>query len=1072
MGLLRLLLALGVVRDHRQFFEAFFLVKGGVAVIFFYIISGFYMTLVIRESYSKLGKGWQKTFLLNRALRLYPAYWAVLLFTIVVMAVWNTPTVFTAQLGMTAVERTLSVLANTGIIGLDVLVSGATLHWRGAPGGIEPSWQVFPVFVAWTVAVELTFYVLAAYFIVINRKVAFFAIAFAVYLRVWFDLVNGKDLGISVNGIGYSNTPWGYHFFGVDLIFFMLGYLAYEIYVWLNAQLDRRPKMISAIRWSAFGLIATLLLEAVMFNGWQDIRDYNDHQIFAALPFFTALVPMLFILTKRSKFDNFIGQFSYPVYLCHVIATDAATKIFGLPANNSFTTLAAISVASSALVFGIDLPIDSFRHRLTQISRARVERGDRARVTFTDVRQLLSESRVIRIAQSCWSYAWDHPAQTVSLIAAAVFFPYCFGAHGDASRYFQFAGDHAIASAHDRLHIPFIAASIGIVWQLFPFGVFPALVELIIISAAFAFFANILQRSFESKQFAIFGSVTTLVLWQIRFPSDPIVGPQPFFVWTALLLLAAIASMPRNQSLRASAVYVFASAIAAAATPISWAVLPIVSLIARDRRTTLLGIGSTFLGALFAVLTGPGLRIPSSIGVALRDITGMLVAMLPASFRAFSAVGGGTPVLWHNTPGGFRYVDDRFVNVPPLDLWGWLLIAVVIVVMISFFRKPIPFTRNATATITGISLLLSTALFAPFTWGAHQQALAWGQAPESIIFAYFGIGLLCTSLVAFMLRSKSAVTTALLPAGTIIVALALSYGNARADRQSAALFDAQDQPAAHLERAASAGFFAALPRGATALSLDSETEALLGGEETAQLMLSQFLGADARLDNRSPWKLQLPSNDVLVAVAHVANAKGDVDKAYGFTVFAESATREAAYSSSVKTSVRPLRDGWILENWHYCQATDPLYEFVDATPKILYGSGFYGPSPTGYGGADDRLVLGTRYEPVWFPKMYMSDVATATVTPVGCKNHAVDLLLNTVANGKGLLTIANPSGIGYVHVAGKIVFVHLILPGDRTSVLTFRSNAPAKDMTPIDFRYEHDRPHKFRVMIEPEWVRQ
>lgn len=57
MGVVRTLLALGVVRDHVPFFQYPFLIKGGFAVILFYVISGFYMAMIIKESYSKLGNG-------------------------------------------------------------------------------------------------------------------------------------------------------------------------------------------------------------------------------------------------------------------------------------------------------------------------------------------------------------------------------------------------------------------------------------------------------------------------------------------------------------------------------------------------------------------------------------------------------------------------------------------------------------------------------------------------------------------------------------------------------------------------------------------------------------------------------------------------------------------------------------------------------------------------------------------------------------------------------------------------------------------------------------------------------
>ena len=71
MGVLRCLLALSVllVHDVDGWFK---LIDGAAAVQCFFLISGFYMALVLNERYADLG-----SFYFNRALRLLPTYWAV-----------------------------------------------------------------------------------------------------------------------------------------------------------------------------------------------------------------------------------------------------------------------------------------------------------------------------------------------------------------------------------------------------------------------------------------------------------------------------------------------------------------------------------------------------------------------------------------------------------------------------------------------------------------------------------------------------------------------------------------------------------------------------------------------------------------------------------------------------------------------------------------------------------------------------------------------------------------------------------------------------------------------------------
>ena len=85
MGFLRLLLALSVLLTHDTQ-GAFKLIDGDAAVQCFFAISGFYMALVLGERYGDV-----RGFYFNRALRLFPTYWAVVLLTIVLAAIARQP---------------------------------------------------------------------------------------------------------------------------------------------------------------------------------------------------------------------------------------------------------------------------------------------------------------------------------------------------------------------------------------------------------------------------------------------------------------------------------------------------------------------------------------------------------------------------------------------------------------------------------------------------------------------------------------------------------------------------------------------------------------------------------------------------------------------------------------------------------------------------------------------------------------------------------------------------------------------------------------------------------------------
>src|SRR5450755_3866284 len=78
MGLFRLALAWSVLLGHsggHGFFGLAFLDRQ-LAVQCFFIISGFYMALVLNEKYTGPGRYW--TFVQQRFLRLYPTYLIIL----------------------------------------------------------------------------------------------------------------------------------------------------------------------------------------------------------------------------------------------------------------------------------------------------------------------------------------------------------------------------------------------------------------------------------------------------------------------------------------------------------------------------------------------------------------------------------------------------------------------------------------------------------------------------------------------------------------------------------------------------------------------------------------------------------------------------------------------------------------------------------------------------------------------------------------------------------------------------------------------------------------------------------
>lgn len=75
--------------------------------------------------------------------------------------------------------------------------------------------------------------------------------------------------------------------------------------------------------------------------------------------------PALFALTRRWRFDNILGQLSYPVYLSHILVIDTVARLPLPPALDRGLVAAIGTLALSVVLFvAIDRPVEQLRRRV------------------------------------------------------------------------------------------------------------------------------------------------------------------------------------------------------------------------------------------------------------------------------------------------------------------------------------------------------------------------------------------------------------------------------------------------------------------------------------------------------------------------------------------------------------------------------------------------------------------------------------------------------------------------------------------------------------------------------------
>lgn len=347
LGLIRLALALTVVITHSHSIFGFTLGNPVIAVRTFFIISGFYMSLILNEKYKSKTVFWY-----NRILRIFPIYWAVLLLTILscigaflLKGNWGELSDLVKYFGrLDLVSQLLIIISHFTILGREIVMFSNFKNLGNLSG---QSFLLIPQ--AWTLVLELWFYILAPF--VLTRK----------FIVVFTLLVASVVIKYVASELGFSGDLWLYRFFPSELVYFLMGWFSYRIYkLTLNF---RNYKII--------GIISTVLILLILsvfnyINYEINIREWIFYLLLAIL------IPLSFNSSKNSKTDRLVGDLSYPVYISHILIINIINPLIILPFSvdinfKAITVFIFTVVFSFLLIKFIQNPIDKIREAKVKI---------------------------------------------------------------------------------------------------------------------------------------------------------------------------------------------------------------------------------------------------------------------------------------------------------------------------------------------------------------------------------------------------------------------------------------------------------------------------------------------------------------------------------------------------------------------------------------------------------------------------------------------------------------------------------------------------------------------------------
>jgi peptidoglycan/LPS O-acetylase OafA/YrhL len=309
---------------------------GGYAVFGFYSLSGYLMTFIMLRNYGYTAGGRYK-YTFNRLLRIFPMYWISLLLSILIIFWIGEEKSSAYHIGIYLPGTITEILKNAFLL----------FPMRELPRLTPP---------AWALTVEIFFYILIGLGLSKNKKIVIF----------WFFLSCLYHLVALILGIG-----WEHRYFTIPAasLPFSTGALIFHYKDKCQLLLKRQSDNNHLPFLICFIIIANWYAGLVLDDS-KGVFFYSNYLLCSLM--IIALADRTSLPFMSKKLDNWLGDFSYPIYLLHyqvglvIISTLALFEIMLLRPSIELMliTLPFLFLFSWLFTITIEKPIEAIRKKV------------------------------------------------------------------------------------------------------------------------------------------------------------------------------------------------------------------------------------------------------------------------------------------------------------------------------------------------------------------------------------------------------------------------------------------------------------------------------------------------------------------------------------------------------------------------------------------------------------------------------------------------------------------------------------------------------------------------------------